>query len=125
MDMTSSIPHLNILHIIITLRPTNGQYNEHCLPLMNRRSITVCTYFKSEIKVPKGITLFDGDNSIKGFYHALRAALKDNEYDIIHVHTPHAAVLLPMILLFSKPRKTGQSCGIYLLSGKQTDLIAT
>jgi len=85
---------LRILHIILALRPTNGQYNEHCLPLMNDRKISICTYFKSEITPPSAISLFDGDGTVRGFFRALRAALAAAEYDIIHVHTPHAGVLL-------------------------------
>ncbi len=92
---------LRILHVILVLRPTNGQYNEHCLPMLSKREITICTYFKSEITPPAGITLFDGDNSLRGFYRASRAALQAREYDIIHVHTPHAGVLLLMTLLLS------------------------
>lgn len=96
-------PHhpLRILHIILALRSTNGQYNEHCLPMLNKRDLTICTYFKSDITPPAGITLFDGDNSLKGFYRASQAALEGREYDIIHVHTPHAGILLLMTLLLS------------------------
>ena len=90
-----------ILHIILALTPTNGQYNEHCLPLFNERDITICTYFKSKITPPEKIILFDGDNSIRGFYRALRAALEKREYDIVHVHTPHAGILLLMTLFIS------------------------
>jgi glycosyltransferase involved in cell wall biosynthesis len=85
---------LRILHIILAVRPTNGQYNEHCLPLMNERRISICTYFKTEISPPPAIRLFDGDGSVGGFFRAFRAALEAGEYDIIHVHTPHAGVLL-------------------------------
>ncbi len=85
---------LRILHIILSLRPTNGQYNEHCLPLMDEREISICTYFKTEIKPPQQLTVFDGDNTIPGFARALRTALNAKEYDIIHVHTPHAGLLL-------------------------------
>jgi glycosyltransferase involved in cell wall biosynthesis len=94
---------LRILHIILAIKPPNGQYNEHCLPMLHKRDITICTYFKSiwGITPPTGITLFDGDNSLKGFFRALRAALKEKEYDVIHVHTPHAGVLLPMTLFLS------------------------
>ena len=90
---------LSVLHIILVLKPTNGQYNEHCLPLMDRRDITICTFFKSDITPPEAITLFDGDNTIMGFFRAARAALTKREYDIIHVHTPHAGVLL-LVALF-------------------------
>jgi len=92
--MLQSNRRLSILHIILVLKPTNGQYNEHCLPLMDKRDITICTFFKSDIRPPEAITLFDGDSSVGGFFRALRAALAKREYDIIHVHTPHAGVLL-------------------------------
>ena len=97
--MAKSNRKISILHIILALRPTNGQYNEHCLPLMNERDINICTYFKSDITPPSQITLFDGDNTLSGFFRALRTAIKTKEYDIIHVHTPHAGVLLILGLL--------------------------
>jgi glycosyltransferase involved in cell wall biosynthesis len=99
--MPQSNRRLSILHIILVLKPTNGQYNEHCLPLMDKRDITICTYFKSDITPPAAITLFDGDNSLMGFFRALWSALKKKEYDVIHVHTPHAAVLLPIALFLA------------------------
>lgn len=100
MNMFQSEHRLRVLHIILSLRPTNGQYNEHCLPLRRIRDITICTYFKSEITPPPEIVLFDGDNTVRGFFRALRAALDKREYDIIHVHTPHAGVLVMMGLFF-------------------------
>jgi glycosyltransferase involved in cell wall biosynthesis len=61
---------------------------------MDKRDITICTFFRSDIRPPEAITLFDGDSSVKGFFRVLRAALAKREYDIIHVHTPHAGILL-------------------------------
>jgi len=101
MNMPRSDRRLSILHIILALKPTNGQYNEHCLPLMDERDITICTFFKSDITPPRAITLFDGDNSVIGFFRTLRTALLKKEYDVIHVHTPHAGVLLLVTLLVS------------------------
>jgi glycosyltransferase involved in cell wall biosynthesis len=66
---------------------------------MDKRDITICTFFKSNITPPAAITLFDGDNTIIGFFRAARAALMKREYDIIHVHTPHAGVLV-LVALF-------------------------
>lgn len=99
--MSQSDRRLSILHIILALKPTNGQYNEHCLPLMDERDITICTYFKSDIMPPDQITLFDGDNTLMGFFRTLRSALAKRQYDIIHVHTPHAGVLLLLTLLLT------------------------
>jgi glycosyltransferase involved in cell wall biosynthesis len=104
--MLQSNRRLSILHIILVLKPTNGQYNEHCLPLMDKRDITICTFFKSDIRPPEAIALFDGDSSVRGFFRALRAALAKREYDIIHVHTPHAGVLLLVgLFMFGLYRK--------------------
>jgi len=106
MNMSRSKRPVRILHLILALKPTNGQYNEHCLPMLNKREISICTYFKSEITPPAEITLFDGDSSLKGFFRALRAALDEKEYDVIHVHTPHAGVLLlTALLMFGRYRK--------------------
>jgi glycosyltransferase involved in cell wall biosynthesis len=96
--MSQSNHRLSILHIILALKPTNGQYNEHCLPLMNERDMNICTYFKSDITPPEQITLFDGDSTLMGFFRTPRTALA-KKYDIIHVHTPHAGVLLIVALL--------------------------
>jgi len=101
MNRSRSNRRLSILHIILALKPTNGQYNEHCLPLMDNRDISICTFFKSDITPPEAITLFDGDNTIMGFIRTLRSALFGKEYDVIHVHTPHAGVLLLVTLLVS------------------------
>jgi len=73
---------------------------------MDKRDITICTFFKSDITPPEAITLFDGDSTIRGFFRAARAALTKREYDIIHVHTPHAGVLLLVALfMFSMYKK--------------------
>lgn len=102
MNTSKSDRRLSILHVILALTPTNGQYNEHCLPLMEERDISIVTYFKSKwgITPPAAIPLFDGDDTLRGFFRTLRAALDAREYDVIHVHTPHAGVLLPLVLLW-------------------------
>jgi glycosyltransferase involved in cell wall biosynthesis len=98
---TKSNRRLRILHLILSLKPTNCQYNEHCLPLMHQRDITICTYFKTDTVPPSAITLFSGDNTLVGFHRALLAAFNGREYDVIHAHTPHAGVLLLLTLLLS------------------------
>jgi len=84
---------LRILHIHVVIGQTDMVYNEHCLPLAGKRDITICTFFKSDMKPPKTITLFEGDGSLKGFFRALKAALAEKEYDIIHAHSPHCGFL--------------------------------
>lgn len=94
---------LRILHVVLVLGETNSQYNEHCLPQIGRRDLAVCTYFPPQLTPPAGITLFPGDGTLRGFFRALRKALTEKEYDALHAHSPHAAVLVPLGLL-SRPR---------------------
>ena len=90
----SGVRRLRILHLIIVLGETNGQYNEHCLPLMHDRDLAICTYFRPQLEWPKEITVFAGDGTLRGFFRALGAALDEKEYDVIHAHAPHTGALL-------------------------------
>jgi glycosyltransferase involved in cell wall biosynthesis len=87
---------LRILHVIIFLGPTNGQYNQHCLPLRRERDFSICTYFKPSLEPPAEIKVYAGDGSMRGFFRALGAALRTQDYDIVHVHAPETG---PLVLL--------------------------
>jgi len=90
---------LRILHLILVVGETNGQYNEHCLPLARERDLSICTYFTPQLTPPAEIRLFSGDGSLKGFFRALRAALDAQEYDVVHCHAPQTGLLLLMAML--------------------------
>jgi glycosyltransferase involved in cell wall biosynthesis len=96
---------LSILHILLSIGETSAPYNEHCLAMANERKIAICTYFKSNIVPPAEITLFDGDNSLIGFFRALKAALAQQHYDLIHAHSPHVGLFFLMGTIF-KPRNS-------------------
>ena len=92
-------PRPRILHVIIMLGETNGQYNEHCLPLRHERDISIVTYFVPQLVPPRDITLFAGDGKLSGFIRALRAALERGPYDVIHVHAPQTGALVALATL--------------------------
>lgn len=99
--MYKSKGRLRILHIILAIRETSAPYNEHCLPWADKRDITVCTYFASDVTPPKTMTVFEGDGSLTGFFRALKAALAAKEFDVIHAHSPHVGLLFLIATLFS------------------------
>lgn len=90
---------LRVLHIILHVNETNGQYNEHCLPLMHERDISVCTYFTPELETPPEIALFPGDGTLLTFFRSLRSALEAKEQDVVHVHAPQSGALVVLGLL--------------------------
>jgi glycosyltransferase involved in cell wall biosynthesis len=95
---------LRILHVIIVLGETNGQYNEHCLPLMHKRDISICTYFTPKLAYPAEIRVFAGDDTLRGFFRAFGTALKAKEYDVIHAHAPQTGALVTLALAMGPSR---------------------
>ena len=102
--MNKPTGNLSILHIILAVRETSAPYNEHCLPWADKRDISVCAYFRSDIASPRTISMFEGDGSITGFFRVLKTALAAREYDVIHAHSPHVALLFLAGTLFAHRR---------------------
>jgi len=90
---------LKVLHLILMLGETNGQYNEHCLPLIGERDLSISTYFVPRLTPPPEITLFAGDGTLRGFFRSLRRAMDAERYDVIHAHAPQSGVLLLLAVL--------------------------
>ncbi len=90
--MTTHTRPVRILHVIAAVGPTNGQYNEHCLPLATTREIAICSVFPALIPTPPEITLFEGDGTVRGFLRALRSALAARDYDVVHAHAAVAGM---------------------------------
>ncbi|OGF55347.1 MAG: hypothetical protein A2Z21_07750 [Candidatus Fraserbacteria bacterium RBG_16_55_9] len=84
---------LIVLRLSLEISEESAPFNQFSLALRTQQDITICTYFKSHFAVPDEITLFEGDDTLRGFFRALRAALANKRYDIIHVHAPHLGVL--------------------------------
>lgn len=85
---------LRILHLIVNLGHSNAQYNEHCLPMRERRDITICSFSTASVTVPDDISVFEGDGTVRGFLRSLERALGPEPYDVIHAHAPGTAALL-------------------------------
>lgn len=89
-----------MLHLILMLGETNGQYNQHCLPLLGVRDLSICTYFEPRLTPPPEIALHPGDGTLRGFFRALRSALDARDYDVIHAHAPESGALLVFALMW-------------------------
>jgi glycosyltransferase involved in cell wall biosynthesis len=95
---------LRILHVIIMLGETNSQYNEHCLPLLGVRDLSIGTYFPPRLTAPEPIAVFPGDGTLRGFFRAFRRAITAKSYDVVHVHAPQTAALV-LVALAGRPRR--------------------
>jgi len=106
---------LRILHVMVSLTPQASEYHEHSLPVMDERDLTLCTYFSPEIVPPAPIRLYGGDNTLRGFFRALRQALGAGEYDAVHAHSPHTAffLIVAMVLRFHPGLRRRSVCTVH------------
>jgi glycosyltransferase involved in cell wall biosynthesis len=84
----------SILHVLVSVAPTNGQYHEHCLPLAHQRRITICALRTSTVTPPPEITLLQGDGTVRGCLRILRCALERGPYEVVHAHAPASGAAL-------------------------------
>jgi glycosyltransferase involved in cell wall biosynthesis len=89
----------SVLHVIVRAGATNSQYNEHCLPVLAERRITVCSLFPADVTPPPNLRLFSGDGTKRGCARVLREALDAGPYDVVHVHAPASGVLTLAVYL--------------------------
>ncbi|HEY5874429.1 MAG TPA: glycosyltransferase family 4 protein [Ilumatobacteraceae bacterium] len=92
--MTGRAIRPSVLHVILKVQETNGQFNEHCVPLANRRDITVVSFLAPTLTAPLSIEMFAGDGGLRSGWRALRSALRSRRYDVVHVHAPQTGALL-------------------------------
>jgi glycosyltransferase involved in cell wall biosynthesis len=98
-----------ILHLTAAVAETSGQYNEHCLPFLGERELTICSFHPPAVAPPREITCLHGGGTSLGYLRALRTALgRGHEYDVIHAHSARAGVLFLLASLF-RPRHLAQS----------------
>ena len=89
----ASLP-LRLLHVVVQAGPTNSQWNEHCLPVADDRQLSVCSLLPATVEPDPRITRFEGDGTGRGAFAVLRRALREGEYDVVHVHAPASASAL-------------------------------
>jgi glycosyltransferase involved in cell wall biosynthesis/capsular polysaccharide biosynthesis protein len=103
--MTDPANGLSVLHVIVRAGPTNSQYNEHCLPVLATRTVSVCSLLPADVQPPDEMALFEGDGTYRGCFRALRRALAVGDYDVVHVHAPASGIVaLLTYLRLRRPR---------------------
>ncbi len=114
--MSASPPNRTVLHVILKIQPTNGQYNEHCLPFLDGRiedprRLVVCSFLPPDLDVHPDLELFAGDGTFRGGMRALDQALR-LEPDVVHVHAPQTGVL---VIVAALRRRCGLANAVYTI----------
>lgn len=93
---------LRVLHLIVSLSHSNAQFNEHCLPLRHARDISICSFSRALVDVPREIHVFEGDGTVRGFAGALDRAFTNRSYDVVHAHAPGTGAMLAVMSLLRR-----------------------
>ncbi|MGD9704281.1 MAG: glycosyltransferase family 4 protein [Acidimicrobiia bacterium] len=95
----------SVLHVILKVQETNGQFNEHCLPLADQRRISIVSFLAPTLTSPPSVEMFAGSGSVRSGWQALRRALRSGPYDVVHVHAPQTGLLLLAALGLRRSRR--------------------
>ena len=85
---------LRVLSLLLAIDENVASYNQFSRRLHEKHDITICTYFEPKLTPPKSITVLEGNGTVKQFLGNLKAAFQEKEFDVIHVHNPHTALML-------------------------------
>lgn len=95
--MASANPLLaprSILHLMLNAAETCPAYNEHVRQPSPGTIVTACSLFQPVLSdPPPRASLEHGGGSLLGFVRAARRAARRTRPGVVHVHSPHVAVL--------------------------------
>lgn len=92
-DASAADRRLRILRVVLGLGDESAALQQFSLAAPESHEITLCTYFPITDRIPPRIEVVEGDGSARGFLRGLDRALRTKEYDLVHAHTPHVALL--------------------------------
>ena len=93
-----------ILRLVVKVGECNSAYNQFTLPLRGRYQTTICTYFRAEMPLADDVTVLEGDGTFRGFLRNVRQVMEQEDFDVIHAHSPHVACLFLLTNLFRRKR---------------------
>lgn len=100
----STATQAKVLRLTMTVGETSAPYNQFTLPLRNRQQITLCPLQRATVTPPDDLHFIDGDGTIGTFWHNIRPLLRNERYDVIHVHDAVVANLYLVLLFITNPR---------------------
>ena len=78
---------MKLLRLANTINSTSAPYNQFSLGFKNDFEQTFCSLFENDILVDKKIINYHCNGSILKMFRTLKILIKDNNYDVIHIHS--------------------------------------
>ncbi len=94
---------MKILRLVLSIGPTSAPYNQFTLPLLNVHDVTLCTYFPSDMDCDHRVEYVEGNGRLYEYVQRLYHLLRNRPFDVVHIHSPHLALLFLLIALLTRP----------------------
>ena len=88
---------IKILRLIMSATETSAAYNEFSLPKKEEHEITICSLLHASITPPDRIVLIEGGGSIKKYLQIIVNEIRNNKYDVAHLHSPHVGLIYLLV----------------------------
>jgi glycosyltransferase involved in cell wall biosynthesis len=95
---------MKILRLALSIGPTSPELNQFTLPVVHRHEITVCTFFPCRNPRQQGFRWRPGSGRLWPFLHELWRLLRNEHFDLVHVHSPHLGLMFLAVAIFVRPR---------------------
>ena len=84
---------MKLLRIATTINSTSAPYNQFSLGLKEKIDQTFCSFLRLDVMIDENIEGFYGDGSILKMMKLLRALVRKNNYDVVHIHSGLTGVI--------------------------------
>lgn len=90
---------MKLLRLATTLNSTSAPYNQFSLGFKDSIDQTYCSLLKNDISIEDSIDSFHGDGSVLKMIKLVRNLIKQNNFDVVHIHSGVAGVILLIALM--------------------------
>ena len=100
---------MKLLRLANTINSTSAPYNQFSLGFKNDFEQTFCSLFKNDILLDKRIINHHGNGSILKMFKTLKALIKENNYDVVHIHSGVTGIIFILALFPFNLRLLGKT----------------
>ena len=89
---------MKILRLASTLNSTSAPYNQFSLGFKNDFQQTFCSLLENEVTIDEKIIGYHNSGSIFRMLRLLKSLIKNNDYDVIHIHSGVTGIIFILAL---------------------------
>lgn len=72
--------------------------------MLDLHAVTLCAFLPAETAIDCRVDFHNGEGRLRQYVSQLATLLRTREFDVVHVHSPHLALLFLVVALFVRPQ---------------------